>query len=147
MIDFIIPSDGLDLAQTAGPVAWGKGKWPSTDWRTDTLYWCEKIESVPTLIQVVQPAPDLLRVSGFSSEIQVNAWLECRAAWIPQPTERHCDVLGRLLGTVNVAGNLTPDAHLAALAIEHGLTLCSTDGDFARFPNLRWQNPLQQSKS
>ena len=73
--------------------------------------------------------------------------LECRAAWIPQPTERHCDVLGRLLGTVNVAGNLTPDAHLAALAIEHGLTLCSTDGDFARFPNLRWQNPLQQSKS
>lgn len=78
---------------------------------------------------------------------QVNAWLECRAAWIPQPTERHCDVLGRLLGTVNVAGNLTPDAHLAALAIEHGLTLCSTDGDFARFPNLRWQNPLQQSKS
>jgi len=37
---------------------------------------------------------------------------------------------------------LVPDAHLAALAIEHGLTLCSTDGDFARFPELRWLNPL-----
>jgi predicted nucleic acid-binding protein len=39
-------------------------------------------------------------------------------------------------------GNLVPDAHLAALAIEHGLTLCSTDGDFARFPGLNWLNPL-----
>ncbi len=37
---------------------------------------------------------------------------------------------------------LVPDAHLAALAIEHGLTLCSTDGDFARFADLRWENPL-----
>lgn len=38
---------------------------------------------------------------------------------------------------------MVPDAHLAALAIEHGLTLCSTDGDFARFAGLRWNNPLQ----
>jgi len=41
-----------------------------------------------------------------------------------------------------VNGNLVPDAHLAALAIEHGLTLCSTDGDFARFSALKWFNPL-----
>jgi predicted nucleic acid-binding protein len=40
---------------------------------------------------------------------------------------------------------LVPDAHLAALAIEHGLTLCSTDGDFARFPDLMWENPLALS--
>jgi uncharacterized protein len=39
-------------------------------------------------------------------------------------------------------GNLVPDAHLAALAVEHGLTLCSTDGDFARFRSLRWLNPI-----
>jgi uncharacterized protein len=38
--------------------------------------------------------------------------------------------------------NRVPDAHLAALAIDHGLILCSTDGDFARFPGLRWENPL-----
>ena len=74
---------------------------------------------------------------------QVLAWLECDVVWIPQPTDRHRDVLGRLLAKVNVAANLIPDAHLAALAIEHGLTLCSTDGDFARFPDLRWQDPLQ----
>ena len=39
--------------------------------------------------------------------------------------------------------NLVPDAHLAALALEHGLVLCSTDADFARFPGLRWRNPLR----
>ena len=41
-----------------------------------------------------------------------------------------------------VRANLVHDADLAALAIEHGLILCSTDGDFARFPGLRWQNPI-----
>jgi predicted nucleic acid-binding protein len=51
-----------------------------------------------------------------------------------------------LLMLPGVLGNLVPDAHLAALAIEHGLTLCSTDGDFARFPGLRWINPLQPPK-
>jgi toxin-antitoxin system PIN domain toxin len=73
---------------------------------------------------------------------QVAAWLDCEVAWIPQPTERHREVLASLLGAPGVQGNLVPDAHLAALAIEHGLLLHSTDGDFARFPDLRWQNPL-----
>ena len=73
---------------------------------------------------------------------QVNAWLSQDTAWIPQPTERHQDILGRLLASSSVHGNLVQDTHLAALAIEHGLTLCSADGDFARFPNLRWANPL-----
>jgi predicted nucleic acid-binding protein len=41
-----------------------------------------------------------------------------------------------------VAGNLATDAHLAALAIEHGCVLCSNDADFGRFPGLRWVNPL-----
>jgi predicted nucleic acid-binding protein len=73
-----------------------------------------------------------------------HAWLDCDVTWIPQPTDQHREVLGELLDKVNVAANLVPDAHLAALAIEHGLTLCSTDGDFARFPDLRWHDPLQQ---
>ena len=73
---------------------------------------------------------------------QVSLWLACEPAWIPLPTERHADVLGKLLAEPGVYGNLVPDAHLAALAIEHGLTLCSTDGDFARFPELKWLNPL-----
>jgi toxin-antitoxin system PIN domain toxin len=73
---------------------------------------------------------------------QVSTWLACEPAWIPEPTERHAEILGELLAQPGVHGNLVTDAHLAALAIEHGLTLCSTDGDFARFRGLRWSNPL-----
>lgn len=73
---------------------------------------------------------------------QAQAWLDCAAGWIPQPTERHRAVLSSLIASAPMRASLVPDAHLAALAIEHGLLLCSTDGDFARFPDLRWQNPL-----
>jgi toxin-antitoxin system PIN domain toxin len=73
---------------------------------------------------------------------QVTDWLRCAAAWVPQPTERHANILARLLALPGIRAGLVPDAHLAALAIEHGLILCSTDGDFVRFPDLRWQNPL-----
>ncbi len=73
---------------------------------------------------------------------QVEDWLACPSTWTPQPTERHSEMLGALLTTQPVQANLLPDAHLAALAIEHGLVLYSTDGDFARFPGLRWKNPL-----
>jgi len=59
---------------------------------------------------------------------QVASWLSAEAAWSPEPA-----VLSKLLALPGMYGNLVPDAHLAALAIEHGLTLCSTDGDFARF--------------
>lgn len=73
---------------------------------------------------------------------QVVAWLNCGPSWIPEPTERHIQILGHLFSGSGVHANLVPDAHLAALAIEHGLILCSTDGDFGRFPSLRWRNPL-----
>jgi len=73
---------------------------------------------------------------------QVTDWLSADPVWVPQPTERHLHILGNLLSGQGIFGNLVSDAHLAALAIEHGLTLCSTDGDFARFPGLRWVNPL-----
>jgi len=63
------------------------------------------------------------------------------SAWIPVATERHRDVL-RTLIPVTKSANLVPDAHLAALAIEHGLQLMSKDGDFARFLGLRRENPL-----
>lgn len=73
---------------------------------------------------------------------QVQNWLDCEASWIPEPTDRHREVLGGLLTGAAVRANLVPDAHLAALAVEHGLVLASTDGDFARFPGLRFENPL-----
>lgn len=74
---------------------------------------------------------------------QVERWLGVPSAWIPVPTPRHAEVLGPLMKECVDRANLVPDAHMAALAIEHGLMLCSTDGDFARFPDLRWENPLR----
>lgn len=73
---------------------------------------------------------------------QVLSWLAAERTWIPQPTERHREILGELLAAPGVHANLVQDAHLAALAVEHGLILCSTDGDFARFAGVRWENPL-----
>ena len=73
---------------------------------------------------------------------QVSAWMGAAGVWSPQPTDRHAEILGALLRPTGAQANLVPDAHLAALAIEHGLLLCSADGDFARFPDLRWENPL-----
>ncbi|MCC6868637.1 MAG: PIN domain-containing protein [Burkholderiales bacterium] len=73
---------------------------------------------------------------------QVHDWLSADVSWIPAPTARHADVLASLLVATGAHAALIPDAHLAALAIEHGLTLQSADRDFARFPRLRWNNPL-----
>jgi toxin-antitoxin system PIN domain toxin len=73
---------------------------------------------------------------------QVEAWLGCGATTIPLETERHREILAGFLRLPGMAAKLVPDAHLAALAIENGLTLQSTDADFARFPGLRWENPL-----
>lgn len=74
---------------------------------------------------------------------QVTEWLNHPHVWIPEPTEDHPLVLGQLLSRVHATGNLVPDAHLAAMAIEHGLTVCSADSDFARFPGIDWINPLE----
>jgi toxin-antitoxin system PIN domain toxin len=83
------------------------------------------------------------RPMGISDAwLQVEEWLAVPQVWIPTPTERHAEVLGDLLHGTNLAGPLVSDADLAALATEHGLVLCSTDGDFARFRNLRWEDPL-----
>lgn len=72
---------------------------------------------------------------------QVEEWLAVDGVWIPLPTERHATILGRLVRGGKITANLVPDAHIAALAMEHGLVICSSDGDFARFP-VRWENPL-----
>ena len=72
----------------------------------------------------------------------MDGWLGSGSAWVPAATGRHIGILARLLAGRGVLGNLVPDAHLASLAIEHGLELNATDGDFARFAGLQWRNPL-----
>ena len=76
-----------------------------------------------------------------------KSWFDLPNVDIVEPGPRHPEILFRLLRQVGVAGNLTTDAHLAALAIEHQARLASTDPDFARFPGLRWFNPLAKSAS
>ena len=73
----------------------------------------------------------------------IEDWLAAPMAWIPLPTERHGDVLGALVRRYRLSGRLIPDAHLAALAIQHGLDVVSADSDFARFTEIRWVNPLR----
>lgn len=72
----------------------------------------------------------------------IDRWLSLPVTTIIDPTPRHAGVLRDLLSPLGTAGNLVSDAHLAALAIEHGAELCSADHDFGRFPGLRWVNPL-----
>ena len=89
------------------------------------------------------------RPAVFAAPLTVDAALDVVAGWLarPQvvvvePTSRHLAVLGELLRPLGTAGNLTSDAHLAALAVEHGADLYSTDADFSRFSGVRWVHPL-----
>lgn len=77
-----------------------------------------------------------------SAVAHVRSWFAQPSVEHLDPGARHLDILDRLLVAVGTAGNLTTDAHLAALAIEHQCELHSNDTDFARFPGLRWRNPL-----
>jgi uncharacterized protein len=71
-----------------------------------------------------------------------RSWIAQPNATIVHPGDRHADLVFGFLERLGAAGNLTTDAHLAALAVEHQGELHTTDADFARFPGLRWRNPL-----
>ena len=72
----------------------------------------------------------------------VQGWMDHPCATIVHPGERQLTLVRQLLRPLGTAGNLVIDAHLAALAIEHGAELDSCDADFSRFSGLRWVNPL-----
>ena len=74
---------------------------------------------------------------------RVQSWLDQPCVRIIQPTEQHWAMLQKMLRGGNATANLVSDAHLAALALEHNCALQSSDADFARFPGLRWKNPLK----
>ena len=71
----------------------------------------------------------------------VESWLDARNVWAPQPGHGHREILGRLVRDLHLSANLVPDAVLAALCLEHGLSIVSADSDFARFTDLEWINP------
>lgn len=86
-----------------------------------------------------------MSASPVSSKVAwavVCSWLESPVSWIPEATARHVAIFSRLVDKYDVTGNLIPDAHMAAYAIEHGVSIASADTDFARFSEVRWINPV-----
>lgn len=74
---------------------------------------------------------------------RVQSWMDQPCVHMIHPTESHWQIFQMLLIEGQAAANLVADAHLAALTIEHGCWLYSTDSDFSRFPKLKWKNPLK----
>jgi toxin-antitoxin system PIN domain toxin len=78
---------------------------------------------------------------------QVEEWLSVPTVWIPEPTQQHPEIMGKLIRKLSPSSQLVADTYLAALAIDHGLILCSVDNDFSRFEELSWNNPLSARES
>jgi toxin-antitoxin system PIN domain toxin len=77
---------------------------------------------------------------------RVESWIDQPCVRLINPTESHWKIFQSMLLDGQAKANLVADAHLAALAVEHGCTLYSTDSDFSRFPRLKWKNPLKSKK-
>ena len=74
--------------------------------------------------------------------VYVDEWLDQPVAEVLSPGPRHWPIIRNLLSTAGTLGNLTSDAHLAAIAIENGAKVYSADYDFQRFQSIQHVNPL-----
>jgi predicted nucleic acid-binding protein len=98
----------------------------------------------PSRISPCDDPPGLFR-RPLSIEVAfdlVASWLDQPSAMVVHPGPRHLRVVWDLLRPLNAGGNLRSDAHLAALAIEHGPELCSSDSDFRKCEGFKWSNPI-----
>ncbi len=128
----------------------------SSSFHAPARRWLEEVLSAPapvclpwaSLLAFLRITTDrrILRTpfSGAEAAGIVQELLQVGTVRVPEPTSRHWQILERLITGDQATGPLVTDAHLAALAIEHGAELCTTDRDFARFQGLRWRNPLVQ---
>jgi hypothetical protein len=85
-------------------------------------------------------------LSAGEAEAAISSWIAQPAAGILDPGERHWDILRAVVRDAQITGPLVMDAVLAAIAIEHGAKVCTTDRDFSRFSWLKWTNPLVASR-
>jgi toxin-antitoxin system PIN domain toxin len=121
---------------------------PAREWVQETLSGSETVALAwATLLGFVRLST---RASLFEAPLEVgealdilDGWLQRPCTTVIHPTDRHSAVLRELLQPLGTAGNLASDAHLAALAIEHGALVCSCDSDFSRFPGVQWVDPLR----
>ncbi len=119
----------------------------AAEWMEETLNGSRRVglpwQSLGAFLRIsTNPRAAEIPLSPDDAWRHVEGWLAAPAAWIPEVTTAHADVLGQLIRSYQLRANMISDAQLAALAIEHGLTVCSADTDFARFAEIRWQNPL-----
>jgi toxin-antitoxin system PIN domain toxin len=124
---------------------------PKADQHEQSRVWLEEVLSGPDLVRFAWLTLwAFLRIATNSrvferplstteAEAAISSWLAEPAAGILEPGERHWDILR---GLVRDAGPLVTDAVLAAIALEHGATVCTTDRNFSRFSGLKWTNPL-----
>lgn len=120
---------------------------PARQWLTDALNGPTRVglpwQTLTAFVRIAtnpRAFPDPLTPDAAFG--QVEEWLDAPRAWIPEPTRRYRQVFGELVRKHRIRGPLVTDAQLAALAIDHGVALASTDADFARFPELTWTDPL-----
>jgi uncharacterized protein len=120
---------------------------PAAAWLERTLNGRQRVglpwQSIGAFVRIVtHPRIVAQPLTATEAWALVDAWLRASPTWIPPASEHTAAILGDLLATTRVTGNLVPDAQLAALAIEHGLVVHTADTDFARFPGVRSENPL-----
>jgi hypothetical protein len=99
-------------------------------------------ESVVAFLRLATNPRIVPRPDRSAAWLQVERWLDAPPVWVPEPTARHRETFATLLALTRATGPDVHDTHLAAIALQHGLTVCSADSDFARFPGLTWENPL-----
>ena len=119
----------------------------AADWLTERPNGDQRVgipwESLTAFLRIVTHPRASARPLGPDDAWRfVEEWLAATNVWIPGPTDRHAAVLGSLVRKYRLAGNLIPDAQIAALAVQHGLQVCSADTDFARLTEIRWYNPV-----
>jgi uncharacterized protein len=120
---------------------------PAAEWMTEQLNGSKRVgfpwQSLAAFLRIsTHPRAFQRPLAPATAWHLITDWLSAPVAWIPQPGAEHARILGELVTTYEIAGNLVPDAQLAALALEHGVPVCSADTDFARFRDLSWINPL-----
>jgi toxin-antitoxin system PIN domain toxin len=127
---------------------------PRADQHEASRSWLEAVLSGPDLVRfawltlwaflriATNPRVFERPLTVSEAEAAITSWLSQPFAGIAEPGDRHWDVLRALLQQGQATGPLVMDAVLAAIAVEHGATICTTDRDFARFPNVKWTNPL-----
>ena len=115
-------------------------------WLNDVLSGYEPVGFAWTVLLAflrlaTKPALFPTPLTGQQALDVVENWLGAGPSVVLDPTARHLAVLRGMLEQLGTAANLVPDAHLAAMAVEHGAEIVSFDTDFARFPGVRWRTP------